>query len=240
MDVIGYSERGAVNSLFYEIAYSSDASFLLSELMLRTTFPYTQRRPPVGDAKVLIEQSFSDFGAADAVILYADRPCSVFVEAKVKTWSVGDWSIDRKFSDFASELQSKGSSSNLFRQLYYKFRLVEALRRGETTLEEGVSFPGWSSKQLRKIGGNRVVRQAVKCLRRSMSEVFYLALVPDRADRVASFFHSLLIRGPVDGVDDWDMSMCGYLTWDQVEEFCAENSLKHTLAVLAFNKGQVY
>jgi len=29
MDVIGYSERGAVNSLFYEIAYSSDASFLL-------------------------------------------------------------------------------------------------------------------------------------------------------------------------------------------------------------------
>jgi hypothetical protein len=240
MDVIGYSERGAVNSLFYEIAYSSDAAARLAALVSRATFPHTERCPPGGEATVLVEQSFSQFGDSDAVIVYTDQPSLVFVEAKVKTWGAKEWSIGQEYSKFVSGLQTEVSSSNLFAQLYFKYRLVGALRSRDSSLLTGVEFPEWSSRRRRKIGANQVVLRAVDCLRSGIDEVFYLALIPERTDRVATFFDATLDGGRVKGVTDWDMSMCGYLTWDQVAEFCAENSLRHTLAVLAFNEGQIF
>jgi hypothetical protein len=71
MQVIGYSERGVLNSRLYEIAYSSAPSQLLSDLVSRMVFPFTESRPPLAEADVLVEQSISDFGDADALILFA-------------------------------------------------------------------------------------------------------------------------------------------------------------------------
>ena len=86
MQVIGYSERGVLNALLYEISYSSAPSELLSDLVSHMVFPFTGSRPPTAEADVLIEQSFSDFGDADALILFdkdVAPSCSIFVEAKV-------------------------------------------------------------------------------------------------------------------------------------------------------------
>jgi len=240
MDVIGYSERGAVNSLFYEIAYSSDAAARLAALVSRATFPHTECCPPGGEATVLLEQSFSQFGTSDAVIVYTDQPSLVFVEAKVKTWGRKAWSIGQEYSKFVNGLQTKVSSSNLFTQLYYKYRLVRAVQSRDSTLKRGATFPEWSSRRKRKIGGNQVVLRTVDRLRCGIDEAFYLALLPDHADRVAAFFDVTLDGGRVKVVSDWDMSTCGFLTWGQVALFCTENDLKHTLAVLEFNKGQIY
>ncbi len=240
MDIVGYSERGAVNALFYEITYSSDANSLLVQFMQRAAFPHTESRPPLGAATVLMEQSFSQFGDSDAVILHPDQSCSVFVEAKVKTWGVKDWSIGKEYDKFTKGLQTKVSSSNLFAQLYFKYRLVLALHAGDSGLTTGVEFPEWSSRPKRKIGENQVVLRAIDQLRHCVDQVFYLALLPDRPDRVATFFDDVLSGGRVKGVSDWDLSTCGYITWGQVEEFCTENDLQHTLAVLEFNEGQVY
>ncbi|OFV68089.1 MAG: hypothetical protein SCAL_000729 [Candidatus Syntrophoarchaeum caldarius] len=50
----------------------------------------------------MIEQSFSDFGDADAVILVNNQGDkeAVFIEAKVKTSQKPYWSILEEFEDF--------------------------------------------------------------------------------------------------------------------------------------------
>jgi hypothetical protein len=68
--IIGYSERGITNSLFYEISYSSQPVSLLEKLLSLVRFPYVgQQSIQISSAKILIEQSFSDFGDADVVLL---------------------------------------------------------------------------------------------------------------------------------------------------------------------------
>jgi hypothetical protein len=244
MQLIGYSERGVLNALLYEIAYSSAPSELLSDLVSHMVFPFTESRPPPAEADVLIEQSFSDFGDADALILFTEDvapSCSIFVEAKVKSYQATDWSIGKEFKRFQSGLQGTASSSNLFTQMYHKYRLVQSLQQGGSeTLKQGVVFPDWSSKQRRKIGANKVVLEAVRRLQNRIGQVFYVALVPEQPERVEAFCRSALDRGKVAGVPDWDISTWGYLTWSQVEGFCEAKRLKRTLEVFCFNRGQIY
>ena len=78
IDIIGYSERGIVNALFYEIVRSSNPSGLLHALLDRATFPFARCRPVRGNAEILIEQSFSDFGDCDALVMVRadEKPAS--------------------------------------------------------------------------------------------------------------------------------------------------------------------
>jgi hypothetical protein len=69
MRVIGYSERGAINALFYEIAYSNRPTELLKEFLALAKFSTTESiGASLTDARVLMEQSLSDFGDGDAVV----------------------------------------------------------------------------------------------------------------------------------------------------------------------------
>lgn len=226
MNVIGYSERGIVNALFYEMARSPDPSGVLHLFLALASFPFTESRPLRGQAKdtVLVEQSFSDFGDSDAVVLIRgqeEKTCSVFVEAKVKTFQVWDWHIRDEFGEFRKGLNHKVSSSNLFTQLYHKVRLVRSLRQGGIQqLQQGVPFPAWSSKPHRKIGDNGVVLKACTCLQSHLGEVFYLAIVPDNTDRVEAFFPELKPVPHPTLKDTWDITTYGFVTWAQVRAFC--------------------
>jgi hypothetical protein len=86
MRIIGYSERGAVNALLYEIAYAPNSAELLQRLLARARFPLAGGPGPVETATVLMEQSLSDFGDADAILLLdgSGGKSAVFLEAKVK------------------------------------------------------------------------------------------------------------------------------------------------------------
>jgi hypothetical protein len=42
MEIIGYSERGMLNSLFYEIAYSQNDLQLFNEFLKSIYFPYKE------------------------------------------------------------------------------------------------------------------------------------------------------------------------------------------------------
>ena len=244
MNILGYSERGVLNSLFYEIGYSPQAENLLETLLSCARFPFLDWRPPsVESAEILIEQSFSDFGDADAVLLIntGQQAISVFVEAKVKSYQRSRWSIDEEFATFMAGTRSRVRSSNLFTQLYHKLRLLESLRQGGSTLlQAGVGFPQSSSKRSRKIGNNGVVLQAVSRLEKHLDASYYLALVPDDQAKVAAFFDGVLRRERPQDYPDWDVSHFGYVTWAQVEAFCREQSLQNTQQVFAFNEGQIY
>lgn len=244
MNVVGYSERGIVNSLFYEIARSADPAGVLHSLLAQATFPFTQQRPLLGEATVLVEQSFSDFGESDSVALIrgdGEKTCSVFVEAKVKTFQVWDWHIRDEFGEFRKGVNHKVSSSNLFTQLYHKVRLVAGLRQGGLQqLQKGVPFPAWSSKPLRKIGNNGVVLDAATRLQSHLGEVFYLAIVPDASDRVAAFFPELQALPHPTLANTWDVTTYGYLTWSQVRAFCVQAGLTRVVTVFDYNAGQLY
>lgn len=242
MKVLGYSERGALNSLLYEIVHSNKGDLLLSCLIARASFPLTERGPIFETATVLVEQSLSEFGDADAIIFTTSDAgnCTIFVEAKVLA-QAKDWELSTEFSKFQNGLESTVASSNLFTQMYHKQRLVLALKKGGIAkLEDGVEFPPCSTRERRRIGKNPVVRKAVELVQQHADHVFYLALVPDTEPRLCAFFDKELRNVSLPLVPEWDVSQYGYLAWAAVKSFCEQFQLTETLSVFEYNCGQIF
>jgi hypothetical protein len=256
MDILGYSERGIINALFYEMKFSQDNLQLLNDFLSLVSFPYRTVNFQISDAKILIEQSFSDFGDADVVLLVNNQGDKqvIFIEAKVKTFQ-GSWSIRKEFEKFkegiAKQESPKGFSSNLFVQLYFKTKLIKALKSDSIQLEEGVQFPECLLKKdrkthkrviLRKIGENEVVLEAVNQLEDYSKDAFFIALVPDDTSSLRNFYQNTLKGYRPNGFQEWDIRNWGYHSWAQVEEFCrkCKNRLDGTINIFNFNKGQIY
>ena len=244
MQLFGYSERGALNALFNEIAYSGSPDALLSSMLGSARFPMRHdESTSVVKSHILVEQSLSDFGDADAIMLLETRgtPRAVFLEAKVKPTQTAAWTIEQEFQKFLDGTASQVSSSNLFTQLYHKVRFVEGLRRGGIELlQRGIPFPPSSTRATRKIGRNGVVLRAVALILPYIEDVRYLAVVPDSPDHVSAFFTSGLSSAPPPGYQGWDVRNYGYLCWSDIDRFCHAHGLTNTCRVFEFNKGQIY
>lgn len=244
MKIIGYSERGLINSLLFEIKYSQNSLEILNQFLTSITFPYRNITFKVLNVKILIEQSFSDFGDADMVFLVNNNENKqiIFIEAKVKTFQNQCWTIRNEFEQLKEGIQqNKVSSSNLFTQLYHKLRLTQTLQRGGLNqLQKGVRFPVCSSKTNRKIGNNKVVLKAVNELVPYCGDVLFVALVPDITSDLDSFYQKILKNYSPDRFQDWDVKNWGYLSWEKVEAFCKINNLEGTLKAFEWNEGQIY
>ncbi len=244
MKILGYSERGLVNALLYDIQHSPDAVPLLEILLSHAHFPFVAAPGiSIRDAEVLIEQSFSDFGDADAVLLITNEThrISIFVEAKVKPSHTPRWLISDEYSKFVVGTRTKLDSSNLFTQLYHKQHMVSSLRMGGIqALQTGVRFPDSSSKPIRKIGNNPVVLRAASKVQEYLGATYYLALIPDTPTNVARFFQERLQQATFPDLPYWNVGSYGYLTWSEIAGFCSEHKMEHTLDVFRFNVGQIY
>ena len=257
VNVLGYSERGILNSLLFEIRYANNGAALFDRLIAKSKFPLTDNKPSAGVATVLVEQSLSDFGTPDVIVLRTSSTgnCAIFVEAKVQTAQSSSWQLCDQFSKFESGLESiakssdqdaqkklkKKLASNIFTQLYQKQCLVSILKdRNFSALKHGVDFPFWSTKPKRKIGENPVVLRAVKLIQRNVDSVFFLALVPDTDVQAANFFCQRLRKVHLRNVPEWDPSHYGFLTWATVKAFCQKNHLEATLDAFAHNQGQIF
>jgi len=242
--IIGYSERGIVSSLLYELAFSQNSRGMLSTFLQLISFPFAEfESSSVNDAQILIEQSLSDFGDLDALLLLDMDGAlqSIFIEAKVKPIQTSKWSIHREWQQFLNGTEGRLSSSNLFTQLYHKVRLVEGLREGGIeALQSGLNFPSCSRKTPRKIGSNEVVLRAARLIQRHLDTVYYVCIIPEDRSTAQDFFLDVFASESPKGFVGWDASQYGYLTWAQVEGFCIENRLENTLAVLEHNRGQIY
>ena len=213
LDVLGYSERGMVNALVYEMKYSEDGLERLRHVLGLCVFDPPRQWSPLKHAKIYIEQSFSGFGDLDLLILFqeqTDKNHALFLEAKVKTagrvrWNIGDeW---QKFKDLAAD---RLSDSNLFIQLYRKVQLARRLREGRQQLPEADDL---------SLGSNPVVRRATEDLAAYCGNAWFVALVPDSPENLQQFFQDTvrLFRPVEAGLDlpDWDANGWGYTLREQ-------------------------
>ncbi len=252
MKMLGYSERGILNSLLSELQYHKNGDALLNELIEQATFPEAEEKPPTGTATVLVEQSLSDFGDADAVILIESeaRKCAVFVEAKVRTQQKPSWDLSVEWCNFQGRVKGKQldkktdkpkkvSSSNIFTQLYHKQQFAE---HSINKLKKGICFPSWSTKSTpRNLGKNLIVLKAANLIKEYSDNSFYLMLIPDNDKSTGIFFKNTLKNADLSKeVPGWDTTCYGYLTWKTVKNFCCDNNLENTLAVFEYNGEQIY
>jgi len=251
MDIKGYSERGMVNSLFYEMRCREDGDDLLNAFISLIKFPKYFQDFKITGASIYIEQSYSDFGQADVVLLVENlyKKQSLFIEAKVKTASKRTWSIKDEFEGFSKGIKDyyyvmeRGAVyySNLLAQLYYKLRMVKAVERdGLAEIKRGVNFHECFGKKTRKIGSNKIVLKAVEELLLYRDESFFVMLVPDTEKNLGNFFRDIKFNFGSSELKEWDTAQWGYLTWEAVEKFCELHQMTNTLANFEHNRGQIY
>lgn len=249
MEVLGYSERGLINSLFYELQYSEKNLEKLSKLLTLANFPHkVDKREKlifnISSAKVLIEQSFSQFGDADIVLLIENktRKQIVFIEAKVKTCQRNCWETVKEFNKFKQLIKRNGVvSSNLFIQLFLKVQLIKALKSEDIgKLQQGIDFPSFSKRNPRKIGKNKVVLEAVNECKHYCKEPFFIALLPEKEGKLEKFYNDNLKNCNSQEFFGWDIKELGFISWEQIENFCNTNNFKNTLSCFKWNKRQIY
>jgi hypothetical protein len=212
VSINGYSERGIMNGLFYEIYYSKNSIELIEKLLSQIRFPYktSKNNFSILQCEILIEQSFSDFGDADLLLLIKTpfSNISMFLEAKVKSYR----GIAKEYHKFIDGLESTVSSSNFIVQLYHKTRLVETLKnKGLLDLESGIEFSSSSSKHIRRIGSNKVVLKSVEKLSGYLDETYYVAILPDEEQTLAKFYQNEIINLKPNNYKKWDVNNYGYL-----------------------------
>jgi len=54
MEILGYSERGVINLLFYEMKFSQNNLQLLSDFLSKISFPYREVKFKLADPMVMI------------------------------------------------------------------------------------------------------------------------------------------------------------------------------------------
>jgi len=240
MKILGYSERGIINSLLFNIG---DDMELMGKFIGLMDLPEAFELGNPIDYTVLLEQSFSEFGDADLVIIihykyYEDlkdeKPEDkkvLFIEGKVKT-SNSNWIINTQFNKYIDKEQYikkekySGYSSNLFFQLHLKKLMFDKWREiKENGLVEEPKF-----EEHRKIGGNKIVLKAFELI--NCKESYYIGIIPTKHNDINTF----------EGKIDLDLN---FLSWEKVEKFCEDKKLEYpnlekVIEIFEYNDEQIY
>jgi hypothetical protein len=243
IEVRGYSERGMINALVYEMRYGGDSLGRLREILGLCRFPNSAVQPDLAEirgAKIRIEQSFSDFGDLDLLILLDGRvKQAFFIEAKVKTYQSRHWRVAAEWRAFTEMLRkSQVPKSNLFVQLYRKLRLAHrACHPDDPPAADGISRR-WL------VGDNAIVRRAAEELSDYCGNMWFVGLIPDPVSAEADVIACLRSVGRYvhPTLPAWDATRWGYLLWERVEQACraCPERWPETLLNFGYNRGQVY
>jgi len=240
LEIRGYSERGMINTLFHEMKYSPNGIDLLRDFLQLCEFPGMVTKPDFdrfSGAKIRIEQSFSDFGDLDVLILVEDEPKqAIFIEAKVKTYQSRHWSIQSHWDAFTQFSPRQILTSNLFVQIYRKMRLVEKVRSSAGSLVPNIVSRRWS------LGENDIVKKAAIELAPYCDQVWFVALVPGPTIGLQNFFSDVGKEPAPHNLEGWDTSRWGYLSWEDLEAHCRRNVMDwpETCASFDYNQGQIF
>ena len=213
--LIGYSERGVMNALFYSIA--NDKTEMENFLKLTGQSFSLQ-----DDYKIYMEHSLSQFGTPDAVI--TDAHNVFFIEAKVCKGD-NNWSIKtelEKFDNYKNKVSNK-PKYGLFTQLYWKTLLNK----------DGIEQDEFSDRT-RKIGSNEVVTDFFEKIKNRT--LYYICIIPtsetlsdlatDKRNELEKFF----------GEDNKNLFL---IPWQKIEK---EFSYSYQLLfdVFEHNRNQIY
>jgi len=221
MKILGYSERGIINSLIFNIGENKELMDKFVKLIsLSTAIDFEE---PI-DYTILLEQSLSRFGDSDLIIIVkydkAEDNRVIFFEGKVKT-NQGNWNINYQYEKYNSLEQYDGYTSNLFFQLYLKKLLID----NYVTIKEkgGVIEPRFGV--LRKIGENPVVLNAFDLI--ECRKAYFIGIIPTKVDDIKNFVKS-------------NKTDLHFLSWASIYDFCVQNKLSKVLENFEYNKGQIY
>jgi hypothetical protein len=226
--IIGYSERGIINSLIFTIGEDKE---LVKKFIELISLPNSIVIGTPKKYTILLEQSFSRFGDADLIIIvhYEKKEDKkvLFFEAKVKTYKKS-WNLDAEFGKYIEpkndekKIKPKNYWSNLFSQLYLKKSLID----NWIVINEKVGVKLLESEKHRKIGENIIVWKAFKKLKECKA-AYYIGLIPTLEEDLNKF----------NGKTDFDLH---FLSWETVHKFCKDNKLKKVLKIFKYNKKQIY
>jgi len=244
VQLYGYSERGMVNAICDDILHSPDPLQSLRSFLSLCRFPLTDSGTRdfsnVSKATILVEQSFSDFGDLDLLLLldFADhRPGqAIIIEAKVGRKCMRDhWKAFHKFMN-----GDQDQRSTLIVQLYRKMRLMHHLGGHSQAPEMHSVWGQW------RLGKNTVVLKAAELLKQYLSEPLYITLVPDGPQAVEEFFVNVLQPSVSQlNLPEWssqNIQRWGYLTWQQLRDNCLleEGKWNGTARNLSWNGNQIF
>ena len=186
MKIIGYSERGAMNALFYGMVFGGENGTEAMKHFLEIA--QIENCDKYSEFTLFIEFSLSEFGSPD-LILVAKKDNGTkavfFVEAKASCGKYFDMKMQK---DHHCDYIEKGSydnghASNLFFQMRLKKYFFEKVvkEKEEKDLPEEIKKISDSIKKSRgrdrSIGNNKIVRKLVDQLK-WCSEAHFIAIVP--------------------------------------------------------------
>lgn len=217
MEIIGYSERGAMNALFYEMSFKDEK--VAEEHMQK--FLSLAHLDQYSNLNVYLEFSLSEFGSPDLVII-AEEPCKTvfFIEAKVSESKV--FKMDSVLSEYEKE---NPDTSNLLYQLKQKeafFEVRNVFPNRTDICEERIA----TSMGPKTVGNRPVVRRFVDILKQC-ADAKYLAIVPDFRDERCDWEK----RNPIS-----DLKI---VYWEDIyQTFGKELGYKSLKKTIEFNQGK--
>lgn len=231
MKILGYSERGIINSLIFSIGEDEE---LMDGFISKINIPEIESlKDKVKDYTILLEQSFSRFGDSDLVIVIEyEEPQKnkvIFIEGKVNTFN-GRWNIQSQFDKYlrplngANFIKTSDYWSNLFSQLDLKKLLIENWSKIVTDKEFEINTAYLGN---RKIGSNGIVLNALQFVECNISDAYFVGLIPSTEVEIKEFKKR-------DNTGNY------YISWEKVHEFCKEYKLEKVLDIFEYNKGQIY
>ncbi|MCR5850558.1 MAG: hypothetical protein K6G92_07580 [Bacteroidaceae bacterium] len=193
MKIIGYSERGAMNALFYGMAFNEDGEKNMREFLALANIKNIGPLENFYDFEIYNEFSLSEFGSPDLVIIAQNKnkneKVAFFIEAKASCCKYYDINEQKTLhDDYVSKgKHDNGHASNLFFQLRLKnyfFELkdwfCERMDKPRPSVSIGSDRIKNTKGHERGIGLNPVVQNFVNKFK-DCKEAHYIAIIPEQS-----------------------------------------------------------
>jgi hypothetical protein len=235
--ILAYSERGIFNSIVF---YLSDHTEKITQFLVVLGIN-DKTYEDASKYTFLLEQSFSDFGTCDLVIIIENQQNKtvIFIEGKVKTIQ-GSFSLKNEFEKLNNCIEKfDGISSNIFVQLYYKHLLYSIMKNNRTDTSElkiNKCFKKYKDNE-RKIGSNKIVQKAVDKLK-GASNTFFVAILPNNenyCDELKTQF--LKLNETVFRDEKMPIQNIKFVSWEEIDHIFIDNVVSENFE---YNKGQIY
>jgi hypothetical protein len=234
MSIYGYSERGINNSM----AYFLDANpQCVHGFITKLGIPLEKKENY--DYTILVEQSFSDFGDSDLLIILKknNKKIVIFIECKIKTCQ-GTFQIQSEFNKILKAIKErkkiKGISSNLFVQLYYKYLLIKpnGERNRDSTINEIFMK---SNNNPRVLGNNKIVKKAFGIIEKA-NDYYFVAIVPTGKNKI----NAKIFQKKIDELCLMPSENCYLCYWEDIKDYFTDINAAKVLETFGYNKGQIY
>jgi hypothetical protein len=248
MAILGYSERGIFTSIVYYLdAHKDKTCGFLKQLGINLDADFK-------DFTFLIEASFSNFGEPDLTVIAkkaTEEKVVIFIEGKT-IHNDDPYSVRRAFQTLKDAINAysinsktkedsrKKTGSNLFRQLYFKYELLNFLKNPNSAKEISLVFKKPNGTP--PTTGTKPVVLRTCNLITGTQRYYYAAVLPSEritSEEFAGFFRDLGDPGINRFFSANKKSIvCGY--WEDIENYFIEIKAQTVIDNFKHNEGQIY